>query len=255
MDRDVIAIGDVHGDGDRLIHALERLQLATGGFDGARWIGGSVSLVLMGDVLDGAVRSDDPSLSYRSSVGDLQLVEYLDRLTKSAKANGGEVTCLKGNHEVMNEVGFFQYVHPRDKVAGRQRRIVTSPFMKTWKRAHSENRTLFTHAGVNPERANYVSDLDDVLKLQDHDVMEHRGYADDERRPDVLERVRAMLRRGDWDQMVIGHNTVDAPQTTWDGMVVMADAKLSRAYGNSTHIHVLCVRPWGEWIPIHIPLV
>lgn len=253
MERDVIAIGDVHGDGDRLIHALERLGLATGGYSDARWIGGTVSLVMMGDVLDGAVR--DPSVSYHTSVGDLQLVDYLGRLAESAKANGGKVTCLKGNHEVMNEVGVFQYVHPRDKVPYRQHRILTSEVLRTWKRAHSENRTLFTHAGVNPERANSVSDIDDVLKLSTHDVMEHRGYAEDERRPQVLRAVRDMLGRGGWEQMVIGHNTVDTPQTTWDGMVVMADAQLSRAYGNSTHVHVLCIRPWGEWIPIHIPVV
>lgn len=254
MQRDVIAIGDVHGDGDRLIHALERLRLAEGGYDAVRWTGGSVSLVLMGDILDGAVRN--PAISYHTSVGDLQLVDYLGRLSKSARAAGGEVTCLKGNHEIMNENGIFEYVHPRDRVAGRQRRIQDSEFMHTWKRAHSENKTLFTHAGVNPERANYVDDIRDVLKLSNHDVMEHRGYAEDERRPSVLEAVREMLKRGGWNQMVIGHNTVESPRTTWDGMVVMADAQLSRAYGNdSTHIHVLCVRPWGEWIPIHIPIV
>lgn len=252
MQRDVIAVGDVHGDGDRLIHALERLRLATGGYGDVRWIGGTVSLVLMGDVLDGAVR--DPSVSYRTSVGDLQLVDYLGRLARSAEANGGEVTCLKGNHEVMNENGMFHYVHPRDQVPDRHRRVLASQVMRTWKRAHSENRTLFTHAGVNPERANHVSDIGDVLKLSNHDVLEHRGYADDERRPQVLQAVRGMLARGGWRQMVIGHNTVDAPRTTWDGMVVMADAQLSRAYGDSTHIHVLCVRPNGEWVPIHIPL-
>lgn len=253
MARDVIAIGDVHGDGDRLIHALERLKLASGGYSDVRWTGGSVSLVMMGDVLDGGVR--DPKISYHTSVGDLQLVDYLGRLAESAKANGGEVTCLKGNHEIMNEDGFFQYVHPRDQVPGRQSRILASEFMQTWKRAHSENKTLFTHAGVNPERANYVSGIEDVLKLSNHDVMEHRGYADDESRPQVLQAVRDMLARGRWKQMVIGHNTVDTPRTTWDGMVVMADAQLSRAYGNSTHVHVLCIRPWGEWVPIHIPLV
>lgn len=252
MQRDVIAIGDVHGDGDRLIHALERLKLAEGGYADVRWTGGSVSLVLMGDILDGAVRS--PSISYQTSVGDLQIVDYLDRLSQSARAGGGEVTCLKGNHEIMNENGIFEYVHPRDMVPNRQRRIQDSEFVQTWKRAHSENRTLFTHAGVNPERANYVSDIGDVLKLSNHDVMEHRGYADDESRPQVLQAVRDMLGRGRWKQMVIGHNTVDSPRTTWDGMVVMADAQLSRAYGTSSHIHVLCVRPWGEWIPIHIPL-
>lgn len=255
MARDVIAIGDVHGDGDRLIHALERLRLATGGYDGVRWTGGSVSLVLMGDVLDGAVRFDDRRMSYESSVGDLQLVDYLGRLARSARANGGEVTCLKGNHEVMNENGFFDYVHPRDRVPDRQTRVLGSRVIQTWKRAHSENKTLFTHAGVNPTRANYVSDLGDVLALQNHDVMEHRGYAEDTSDERALAAVEAMLKRGGWKQMVIGHNTVESPRTTWGGMVVMADAQLSRAYGNSSQIHVLCVRPSGEWIPIRIPLV
>lgn len=254
MARDVIAIGDVHGDGDRLIHALERLRLATGGYDAVRWVGGPVSLVLMGDVLDGEPRHE--SISFVSSVGDLQLLDYLGRLAASARANGGEVTCLRGNHEVMNEAGQFHYVHPRDRVADRHARVLSSRVLKTWKRAHSENRTLFTHAGVNPERANYVGDLGDVLRLSDHDVMEHRGYAEDVAPTRaMLGAVGAMLARGGWRQMVIGHNTVDAPRAAWDGMVVMADAQLSRAYGNSSTIHVLCIRPDGTWIPIHIPLV
>ncbi len=258
--RDVIAIGDVHGDGDRLVHALQRLKLATAD---AVWTGGTVSLVVMGDVLDGRERGDG---AFRSSVGDVDAVRFLAALRASAAARGGRVTCLLGNHELMNRAGVFDYVHRDDFArygddAARHARMKAGgdvgAILRTWKRAHIENETLFCHAGVHTDAAGAVRGAQDVTAglpgVSDWHVLEHRQYMTDSSTAERA-RLRAMLARCGCRQMVIGHNSVPEIAPTWQGAVVLADACLSRAYGRSSELQVLCVRPDGDWHPVHITL-
>ena len=235
--RDVISIGDVHGDGDRLLYALKRLRIA----DGPNWTGGPVSLVVIGDVLDGKERTYD---TYRSSMGDIETVRYLHELRNAARRFGGDVTCLLGNHEIMNLKGDYSYVHDRD-ITGRAKAIRSiQPILQSWKRAHVENNTLFCHAGVSMEAAPHIRSVDDLNRLSDWHILENRQYAaDTQPAPQEQRTLEAMLGRLGCARMVIGHNSVPKPVATWSGRVVLSDACLSRAYGNSEWIHVLCVRP------------
>ncbi|WP_437735216.1 metallophosphoesterase [Sorangium sp. So ce1335] len=90
----VVAIGDVHGD---LAATRAALRIA-GAIDGAdRWIGGKLVLVQTGDELD---RGD----------GEQEIVDLFDRLGEEARAAGGAVYALNGNHEVMNVQLDFRYV-------------------------------------------------------------------------------------------------------------------------------------------------
>lgn len=90
----VVAIGDLHGD---LASTREALRLA-GAIDAAdRWAGGKLVLVQVGDQLD---RGDD----------EPQILQLLERLTQEAKAAGGAVYVLNGNHELMNASGDLRYV-------------------------------------------------------------------------------------------------------------------------------------------------
>lgn len=86
-----MAVGDVHGDLERLIEILRHAGLA--GEDGG-WAGEDASLVLLGDLID---RGPD-------SRGVLELAM---RLSEQAP---GDVRALLGNHEVMNLVGDLRYV-------------------------------------------------------------------------------------------------------------------------------------------------
>jgi Calcineurin-like phosphoesterase len=260
MQRDVIVIGDVHGDGDRLTHALQRLRLAG---PGGEWTGGRTSLVMMGDVLDGRERGDESS--YVSSMGDIDTVRYLDALQRSARAAGGEVTCLLGNHEQMNRIGVFDYVHRKDFErygdAGERYAMMRGGVGATlagWKRAYIENKTLFCHAGVHTSVCGSIRGPQDVLKglpwIGDTELMEHRQYMTDSWTAEQLDKLRSMLERCGCRQMMIGHNSVPDITAIWRGSVVQTDACLSRAYGNSRAMHVACVRPNGEWEPVEISL-
>ncbi len=90
----VIAIGDLHGDFDQARAAL-RLGGAIDKEDD--WIGKRLVVVQVGDELD-------------RGNGEESILELFDALADKAKAAGGAVIPLDGNHEVMNVQGDFRYV-------------------------------------------------------------------------------------------------------------------------------------------------
>jgi hypothetical protein len=90
----LVAIGDLHGDFEAT-RAVLRLAGATDAQD--RWIGKDLMVVQTGDQLD---RGD----------GERKILELLERLQAEAKAAGGALHVLNGNHELMNAAGDLRYV-------------------------------------------------------------------------------------------------------------------------------------------------
>jgi hypothetical protein len=92
----IVAVGDVHGAGDRFVAILQRAGLI--GAD-QRWTGGASVLVQTGDLLDRgpAVRA---------------ILDLLMALEPQASAAGGRVQVLLGNHEFMNLLGDNRDVAP-----------------------------------------------------------------------------------------------------------------------------------------------
>lgn len=90
----VVAVGDVHGD----LAALRATLRGAALIDAQdHWIGGRATLVQLGDLLD---RGDD----------EAEVIDLLDRLATQARAAGGRVVQLLGNHEQMNVIGDLRYV-------------------------------------------------------------------------------------------------------------------------------------------------
>ena len=96
----VVAVGDVHGDGRAFMTALRLGGLVERMDVGAPWAGGRTKLVLVGDLLD---RGDD----------ELLVLAIVARLRIEARAAGGAVVCVLGNHEVMNAMLDFRYTTRR----------------------------------------------------------------------------------------------------------------------------------------------
>ncbi|XP_061343996.1 shewanella-like protein phosphatase 2 [Gastrolobium bilobum] len=92
--RRLIAIGDLHGDLKKTKQALR-----LGGLIDAsdRYIGGSATVVQVGDVLD---RGGD----------ELKILYFLEKLKREAARSGGRIITMNGNHEIMNVEGDFRYV-------------------------------------------------------------------------------------------------------------------------------------------------
>lgn len=90
----VVAIGDLHGD----LAATRSALKAAGAIDAKdAWVGGNLTLVQTGDILD---RGED----------EQAIVDLLVKLKAEAKAAGGAVILLNGNHELMNAAGDLRYV-------------------------------------------------------------------------------------------------------------------------------------------------
>jgi hypothetical protein len=90
----LVAIGDLHGD----FEATRSVLRLAGAIDEQdRWIGKDLVVVQTGDQLD---RGD----------GERKILDLLERLADEAKAAGGALHVLNGNHELMNAAGDLRYV-------------------------------------------------------------------------------------------------------------------------------------------------
>jgi len=86
---DVYALGDIHGDYDRLVTLLVASKLiaaAPSSPTGAHWTAGNAVLVCTGDVID----KDDHAFS---------VISLLQTLQAAAPGAGGQVIVTMGNHE------------------------------------------------------------------------------------------------------------------------------------------------------------
>jgi Calcineurin-like phosphoesterase len=96
--RRIVAIGDVHGDYQRLLELLRTAVL----IDAKNtWTGGDTHLVLNGDFVD---RGDHSA----------QVMDLLMNLEPQARKAGGRLHALIGNHEAMNLYGDLRYVTKED---------------------------------------------------------------------------------------------------------------------------------------------
>jgi hypothetical protein len=88
-----VVIGDLNGADDALRDILRGTRLIDGR---DRWIGGRAELVQMGDL-------------FNRGGGAREALRLLQALTRPARAAGGRVTVLLGNHEVMTALGNESY--------------------------------------------------------------------------------------------------------------------------------------------------
>jgi hypothetical protein len=142
----VVAVGDLHGDLD---NAIQALQLAEVVDEKGHWVAGPTVLVQTGDTTD---RGPDST-----AVMDLVM-----RLTQEAAVVGGQVVALLGNHEVMNLHGDWRYVSEGDVDAFgtvEQRRHAFSPmgtygqWLSTLPVVAKVGDTVFCHGGIHPDVA------------------------------------------------------------------------------------------------------
>ena len=97
----VVAVGDLHGDYSAWLDIAKAARIV--GPD-LKWSGGRTVLVQTGDITD---RGPD----------SLKIIRHLQQIQRQAKAAGGEVVVLLGNHEAMQVTGDLRYVHPGEYAA------------------------------------------------------------------------------------------------------------------------------------------
>jgi hypothetical protein len=257
----LVAIGDLHGD----LAATKAALRAAGAIDAQdRWSGGELVIVQTGDVLD---RGDDEQAIY----------DLLFRLEDEAKAAGGAVVLLLGNHELMNAAGDFRYVTPGamndfDDVPGlaverwaqapeqiRKRLAALGPGGVYAKKLAAHNvvaiigDTVFSHAGVLGDWAPQITSVNTTSRCwldgqgpgepppastsQESPVWT-RVFGSDS--PDCAQ-LTAALGALDAKRMVVGHTVQKSINAACDGALWRIDVGLAKNYGGP--IEVLEILP------------
>jgi hypothetical protein len=249
----VVAIGDLHGDLD---HARRALRLA-GAIDASdHWAGGQMLVVQTGDEID---RGDD----------DRAILDLVERLEKEAKAAGGELIPLLGNHEIMNASQDFRYVtaggfsaferldaSPQTgRASGRPgafapggpyaRLLASRPFVV------KVGDSVFVHGGILPKHVRYGLDrindeLDawllgtrsappEALVANDGPVWT-RAYSSDEAPADCADLTRTLALLGA-KRMVVGHTVQRTGiNSACEGKVWRIDVGMSRYFGGPIQV-------------------
>jgi hypothetical protein len=256
----IVAFGDLHGDLEATRKAL-RLAGAIGESD--HWIGGDLILVQTGDQLD---RGDQ----------EQAILDLLDQLRDEARAAGGAVHVLNGNHELMNARPDLRYVTEggfedfQDAVTITEEDSLLLAFEPD-ERARVEafrpggpyaillaeqpvilvlQGNVFVHGGVLPMHLDYGVDRinqevrDWLLGKGDPPDFIHtsksptwaRNYSDEVDSEDCLQLAEVLERLGA-ERMIVGHTVQEnGIGPLCDGKVWCIDSGMSEYYGSRIEV-------------------
>lgn len=240
--RRIIAIGDLHGD---LLQSRAALRLAGLIDDEDSWVGGDTILVQTGDTTDRGADSK-------------AIIDLLVALRAPARAAGGEVVLLNGNHEVMNLQGDWRYVAPGDVEAFGGQRARAQAFARdgsygallaTLPVVAMVDDTVFTHGGLTEPFAELGVDAINALARRHyfdppgptgHPIHGptgptwYRGYVTDDPASACPALARALGALGA-RRMVVGHTTQRDGHVAsrCDGALAVIDVGISGAYGGN----------------------
>jgi len=135
-DKELVAVGDLHGELDGFLEILLHAGLID---NRAKWKGGNKTLVQMGDVIDRGPHS-------------IHLINLLARLQRDAELKGGKVVRLFGNHELEILRGNTYLTTLTAEQAEQYRQLLACDILGgKVLAAYSQQGFLFTHAGLTGE--------------------------------------------------------------------------------------------------------
>jgi len=107
----IIIIGDVHGDIKRFKEILIKSEIINTNLE---WIAepSNTIIIQLGDQIDSLNRMSNENWEVLS---DFEMIYFTEHLNDIARIKGGSVISLIGNHELMNIIGDFSYVSPKNR--------------------------------------------------------------------------------------------------------------------------------------------
>ncbi|MDN3578464.1 metallophosphoesterase [Chitinimonas viridis] len=232
------ALSDIHGQAG----IFQSLLKAQGVIDGkGNWAWGKGVLVIAGDIFDRG-----PTVN--------EALWQVYQLEQQARAAGGAVHFVLGNHEAMVLRGDLRYIHPRyqavaqllgrsyDQLYGRDTEL--GQWLRNRATVLKLGDTVFLHGGLHPELAQAAIDLKHINQrfrerlgaskaelAQDPEAsylmgskgpLWYRGYFLPERA--TLADVEALLDRLGARRIVVGHTTQRELVSLYGGRVIGVDA-------------------------------
>jgi len=164
--RRIVAVGDLHGD---LPNAQKVLQMAGVVDENGNWSGEVDFFVQTGDIID---RGDDT----------IKLYLWMDKLRGQAAASGGTVLSHLGNHEWMNIIGDWRYVHQSEiktfgSVAARQRMLQTGRIGRSWAHNYTTTSRLPLHPSLGPPNTDYPPPSSSSLNNKPRSPLSHAAIS------------------------------------------------------------------------------
>ncbi|MGI2259094.1 metallophosphoesterase [Shewanella sp. GXUN23E] len=235
----IVALSDVHGQYDVLLHLLRNQGVVD---QHNNWALGKAHLVITGDMFDRGPQVNEV----------LWLVYQLD---KQARDAGGQLHLLMGNHEQMVLKGDLRYVNPRYQVAetliGRNYDALygTDTELGQWLRSKHTlvkiNDILFMHGGISPEwlqtdltissaNALYREHIDTPKEqIKQSELLNflfykngptwYRGYFKDELSDGQIDKLLAHF---GVSHIVVGHTSQDRVLGLYDNKIVAIDSSI-----------------------------
>lgn len=179
----IIAIGDIHGDFNYLIHLLKIARVIS---NTNKWIGGDTYVVQLGDQIDNCRPEHffcyEKGKTLNDKAEDLKIIDFLDNLNEQARTNNGAVISLLGNHEIMNienDLGYVSYENLQ-KANGKEGRKdlfnykgnYGEKLICTHPPAVIIGSNLFVHAGILPNMIDQLPTLRDILKISSNEIID-----------------------------------------------------------------------------------
>lgn len=238
----IIAVSDIHGQYEILEHLLRAHQVID--TDG-RWQAGNAHMVITGDVFDRGARVTDA-------------LWLLQQLQVQARAAGGDVHFLLGNHETLVLAGDLRYINPKyTEIAKRLGRSVNGLYGKDtvlgeWLYLRPVllklGDNLFLHGGISPENLELAMDIAatnaayraslgvpkdqamaDPASQRYYDGKRspiwYRGYLDGQLKP---EEVANLVDRLGLARIVVGHTTQRQVGSFHGGRIIAIDSGIRR---------------------------
>lgn len=261
--RRVVVVPDVHRDLDKARACLRVAGLID---EAGRWSGGATVVVQVGDQVDGGERRAGAPRKHvcgEATREDVAVLRFFNRLHADARAHGGAVYSLAGNHELMNVYGDFSYSGTDGCEACESKRWAAFRPGGAAARALATSRLVvlkvgrivFCHAGLLPwhVRAMRPPELNRVFSeflvgnrvgpaelelfrrvtMQPDGALFNRGYSPWDHVPAA--EMDAVLRELDADHMVVGHNAHSPGVTALHGgRAWVVDPGMSRAVLDGT---------------------
>jgi hypothetical protein len=234
----LLVLSDIEGT----FEGMNKLLLVGGVIDNDfKWTFGAGHLVVCGDLFD-------------RGVDVTACLWLLYKLEDEAKANGGYVHVILGNHEIMNLSEDYRYVHPKYMQAAalmgkRYQDLYTANtelgrWLRTKNIMERIGNNLFVHGGIsqtinemnlslkeinNQVRPFYdMSGYDSLLNEKhvlpffgDTSPFWYRGYFFEPRASS--DQVDSTLRLFNVKHIIVGHDLVDSIQTIYNGKIVAID--------------------------------
>ena len=252
----ILVIGDLHADYEKTKELFIKFDLID---VNEKWIANpkDTTVVQLGDQLDGGGRG------VGESYGELELINFMDRIHENASKHGGGVYSLIGNHEIMNLLGNFQYASNKDiKLQGgiEVRKKLFSPGGDIFNKMSCTRNVvlkigdfIFVHAGILPEHIDddkknkFIENINTLMRLylqgkkdtDDEEIQKYfldkqgviwnRDYGSKSPSCENINKVSKLLNVG---HMVIGHTIQDNINSKCDNKLWRVDVGLSGIFDN-----------------------